>query len=173
VKTKPHFDFAWAACPYNDPLKHLIHQYKYNQRTYLREFFARLMVDFVRAYHLDIQQFDSILPVPLHSTRLRERGYNQSQLLAERVAEEYHINLSTNNLIRARHTEHQTLLNEKERWTNIHEAFRIRHPTEVSRKNILVIDDLLTTGATASETARALKNAGAGTVGVFTLAITY
>lgn len=130
------------------------------------------MTDFVRAYRLDIKQFDVIVPVPLHPARLRERGYNQSQLLAEHLAEEYQISLAGNSLVRVRHTEHQTLLNEKERWTNIHEAFRIGHSAEVSCKNILVIDDLLTTGATASETARTLKNAGAATVGVFTLAIT-
>jgi len=130
------------------------------------------MIDFVRAYRLDIEQFDIIVAVPLFPSRLRERGYNQSRLLAELIAKEYGVNLSINNLIRTRNTEHQTFLGEKERWTNIHGAFRIKHSDRFSGKNILIIDDLLTTGATASEAAGALKNAGAETVGVLTLAIT-
>jgi len=131
-----------------------------------------LMVRFIDTYQLDIHQFDFIMPIPLFSTRLRERGYNQSQLLAEPIAQKYSIPLSLRHLTRVRNTEHQTFLKEKERWTNIQGAFRISNPAEVSGKNILIIDDLLTTGATASEAARTLKAAGAAVVGVFTLAIT-
>lgn len=130
------------------------------------------MTEFVRKHYLDIKQFDIITPIPLFPSRLRERGYNQSQLLAEQIAREHQITLSLRNLVRIRNTEHQTLLSKKERWTNIHGAFRIRNPIRFSGKNILIIDDLLTTGATASEAARALKSAGAKTVGVLTLAIT-
>ena len=82
------------------------------------------------------------------------------------------MDLSLKNLVRIRNTQHQTLLNEKERWTNIRDAFRIKNPIEFSGKNILIVDDLLTTGATASEAAHTLKNAGAKTVGILTLAIT-
>lgn len=130
------------------------------------------MIDFVQNYHLDIRQFDQIVPIPLFHSRLRERGYNQSQLLAEPIGQRYKIPLLHNTLIRVRETEHQTLLSEKERWTNIRGAFRIKYPERVYSKNILIIDDLLTTGATASEAARSLKDAGAKTVGVLTLAIT-
>lgn len=130
------------------------------------------MVIFLETYHLDIKQFEYIAPIPLFPSRLRERGYNQSQLLAEEVSRKYNIRLSMNNLVRIRATEHQTSLSEKERWTNIYGAFRIKNLAEFSGKNILVIDDLLTTGATASEAARTLKDAGAKTVGVLTLAIT-
>ncbi|MCK5083911.1 MAG: ComF family protein [Candidatus Omnitrophica bacterium] len=130
------------------------------------------MITFLETYCLDIRQFNKIVPIPLFSSRLRERGYNQSQLLAEEIGHKYKINLSLNNLARIRETEHQTLLSRKERWTNICGAFRIKHPVRFSGKNILIIDDLLTTGATASEAAHMLKNAGAKTVGILTLAIT-
>lgn len=172
TKTKPQFDFAWAACLYKDPLKTLIYQFKYNQKTYLRRPFAQFIIGFVQRYHLDITQFDFIVPIPLFSSRFRERGYNQSQLLAEQIAREYDIPLSSKNLVRIRNTEHQTFLSEKERWTNIRGAFRIKDSAKISGKNILIIDDLLTTGATGSEAARTLKSAGAKTVGVLTLAIT-
>lgn len=150
----------------------MIHQFKYNQKTYLRKPFARFIENFIQIYRLDIKQFDIIVPIPLFSSRLRERGYNQSQLLAEQISCKYHIALSLNNLIRIRNTEHQTVLSKKERWTNVGGAFRITSSYEFSGKNILIIDDLLTTGATASEAATTLKDAGAEKVGVLTLAIT-
>jgi ComF family protein len=153
-------------------LKTLIHSFKYGQKTGLRHLFVHIMASFIRDYHLDIAQFDLIAPIPLSSTRLRERGYNQAQLLGEGMAKEFSIPLSDHNLIRQRHTQQQTLLDEKERWTNIKRAFTIKHLKVFEQKNILIIDDLLTTGATASEAARTLKNHGAGKVGVLTLAIT-
>jgi ComF family protein len=129
------------------------------------------MATFIRTYQLDIAQFDALIPIPLSATRLRERGYNQSGLLAQGISEAFHIPVFENSLTR-RHTRHQTLLNEKERWTNIQGAFTIKFSKNINNRNILIIDDLLTTGATASEAARTLKKCGAQTVGVLTLAIT-
>ena len=169
---KPSFDFAWSACLYEDPLKDLIHRFKYGQKTQLRRLFAEMTISFIKEYGLDTQQFDAIVPIPLSATRSRERGYNQAQLLAQELAREFSIPLAQNQLRRIRHTHPQSFLDEKQRWTNIKGAFTIRKLKNFERKNILLIDDLLTTGATASEAARVLKNAGAGTVGVLTLAIT-
>lgn len=170
-KHPPAFDFAWSACVYEDPLKALIHQFKYSQKTSLRFLFTELMTAFIRTYQLDIAQFDILLPIPLSAARRRERGYNQSGLLAQGISEAFHIPVLENGLTR-RHTRHQTLLDEKERWTNIQEAFTIKSSRKIINRNILIIDDLLTTGATASEAARTLKKCGAQTVGVLTLAIT-
>ncbi len=172
LKTDPSFDFAWSACLYEEPLKELIHRFKYGQKTLLRRIFADLIIAFIKEYALDIGQFDAVVPVPLFPTRLRERGYNQAQLLAREVGQTFSIPLLEDHLRRVRHTRPQTFLDEKQRWTNIRGAFTIRKPNALKRKNILLIDDLLTTGATASEAARVLKDAGAGTVSVLTLAIT-
>jgi ComF family protein len=168
---RPAFDFAWSACVYDDPLKELIHRFKYGQKTRLRRLFTEMINSFVRRHHLDAAQFDMAVPVPLSAARLRERGYNQAQVLAEGICREFQIACSVNNLIRARHTQPQSLLDEKQRWTNIQGAFTIKHSEKFADKNILIIDDLLTTGATVSEIARTLKKAGAQTVGVLTLAI--
>jgi len=119
---------------------------------------------------MDIEQFDFMVPIPLHPTRKRERGYNQSFLLASQLSRIFNINLNINLLIKIKNTKNQSLLSKKERWTNITGAFKIKNPNEVNNKSILLIDDLLTTGATSSEAAKALKSAGAKTVGVFTLA---
>jgi len=130
------------------------------------------MINFIKNYNFDIAQFDNITPIPLFPTRQRERGYNQAQLLAQLISQEFEINLSLNNIIRIKHTTSHTQLSQKERWTNIRDAFRIQNSTDIDGKNILLVDDLLTTGATSSEAARTLKKAGAKTVGVLTLAIT-
>jgi ComF family protein len=168
---EPAFDFAWCACLYDDPLKSLIHQFKYNQGTFLRHLFHHVIISFIKTYHLDTQQFDFIVPIPLHPTRYRERGYNQAELLAGALARTLTIPLKRC-LIRWRYTPSQALLAQKERWTNISGAFKINGHNNIRGKAILLVDDLLTTGATVNEAASTLKEAGARRVGVLTLAIT-
>ena len=129
------------------------------------------MGTFAQYYRLPLEAFDLVVPVPLSSTRLRERGYNQSQLLAQELVKSLGLPLEFNNVIRTRNTQFQARLSEKERWTNIEGAFKIKHPKKFDGKNVLIVDDLLTTGATASEIARILKESGAQKVGVLTLAI--
>lgn len=170
-RRKPRFDYAWASAIYDDHMKNLIHLFKYGQKTALRHSFVDLLSSFIDTYSLNIQRFDYVVPIPLHSTRLRERGYNQSQLLAEGISQKFRIALSCNNIQRIRHTPNQALLTRKERFTNIQGAFRISRPLQFKNRNCLLIDDLLTTGATASETARVLKAAGAKKVGLLTVAI--
>ncbi|MBU0467803.1 MAG: ComF family protein [Candidatus Omnitrophica bacterium] len=164
------FDFAWCACFFEDPLKELIHKFKYDQKTQLSDQFCKLMIHFIQEYCMDIEQFDLIMPIPLHPARKRERGYNQSFLLASKISKSFNINLNINLLIKVKNTKNQSLLSKKERWTNITDAFKIKNPNAVKNKSILLIDDLLTTGATSSEAAKVLKISGAKTVGVFTLA---
>ena len=165
------FDFAWAAALYHAPLQGLIHQFKYEGKTFHRKLFGKLMIEFVGRHNLDIRQFDVLVPVPLSPAKLRERGFNQALILARILAREFRVPVSAQNLRRLRHTRTQTLLSRKERWTNLRGAFKINAPDEFKGKNILIIDDLLTTGATAAEASTVLKRSGAGTVAVFTLAI--
>lgn len=167
----PHFDFAWCAFHYNAEMKHLIHQYKYRQRTQLRFLFAHLLKRFIAQYSFDMIQFDYVIPIPLFSARLRERGFNQSELIAREIAKYYHIPLNLNQLKRVKNTKFQTQLRQKERWTNIDGAFRIKNSGDLKDKTILLVDDLLTTGATASESALTLKRSGVKRIGVLTVAI--
>ena len=170
--SEPAFDFAWSAFIYNEPLKELIHLFKYYQRTSLRRYFGALMAAFVKDLSLDIRQFDMVTAIPLFPSKLRERGFNQSHLLAQEIAGIFSLPYHPRLLIKARSTKNQADLSLKERWTNIEGAFKIRHPLSLKNKNILIIDDLLTTGATAAQAALTLKKGGAATVGVLTLAIT-
>jgi len=167
-----HFDFVWAACPYTPVLKNLIHQFKYHQKTLLKYEFADLMTSFINRYKLDITQFDMCIPIPLSKTKYRERGYNQAELLARLISQRFSLNLNKATLVRNKHTKSQTACKAKERWTNTQGTFKISNSNIIKNKNIILIDDLLTTGATASECALTLKRAGCQRVGIFTLAIT-
>jgi len=165
------FDRAWGACLYNDTMRRLLHLFKYGGKTALRFPFWAIIRDFVATYDIPVGSFDLIVPVPLHSARYRERGFNQARILAQMLAVNYRILLEINNLRRVRPTSNQARLPQKDRWTNIQSAFKINQPSQYKDKNILIIDDLLTTGSTLSETARLLKSAGANEVSALTLAI--
>ena len=168
-----HFDRAWACCVYNHTMKKLLHLFKYHQKTALRFFFADRMMEFIQKHGVPLGECDFILPVPLHPAKLRERGYNQSALLAKELCRYSRRPFLEGQLRRVRNTKSQTTLSRKERWTNIQSAFTIKYPFVFKHKNILIIDDLFTTGATTSQAAQALKQAGARHVAVLTLAIAF
>jgi ComF family protein len=106
---------------------------------------------------------DTIVPVPLHTTRLAERGYNQAQLLAEYVAQEMQIPCLPTAISRQRNTQSQVTLNAAERQTNLKDAFHAA-PHTLTGQNVLIIDDVYTTGATLSACAEAALQAGAQAV---------
>ncbi len=188
---------------YHPPLVQLIHDFKYYHKTALRRDFGQYIIQFIQRYNLDIHQCDALIPLPLHKTRQRERGYNQAELLGQHLSAHYQIPLWTHVLSRRRWTRSQTELDPKERWTNMEQAFKINYfsrsreglsvrsscdqvgsfeetsygratarNASITGKTLLLIDDILTTGSTASHAARTLKDAGAARVGVLTLAIT-
>ena len=172
LKYKPTFDFAWGACQYNQTMRSLIHHFKYGHKTILRFELSSYMFKFIDSYQMDIQQFDILVPIPLFSARYRERGFNQAHFLAQQIAHKYNLNISVNNLVRVKNTINQASLSQKDRWTNINSAFRIKPSSHFYGQSVLIIDDLLTTGATVSEVANILKKNGAKTIGVLTLAMT-
>ncbi len=107
------------------------------------------------------QKADLIIPVPLHKSRLRERGYNQSFLIGKALSEELQKPLRPELLVRRRSTRSQTKLNVTERIENVSGAFRVNHPEQLDDKRIILVDDIITTGATADACSRSLLNAGA------------
>jgi competence protein ComFC len=151
-------------------MKDLIHAFKYNGKDYLGETLSRLMIDFIREYSLPIKDLDFIVPIPLSKTRLREREFNQAKILSDHLGREFDKPVLDNLLVRKRNTRTQTELETLERLLNVKGSFSLSTKFDVSRKNILLIDDVLTTGATSSEAAYTLKQAGANIVFVLTLA---
>lgn len=119
-----------------------------------------------------IAGMDLVMPVPLHKSRLRQRGFNQSLLLADVVGRLHSIPLSYGNLRRIRPTRPQVELSGEERIKNVAGAFDLVRPHEVEGRRVLLVDDVLTTGATMNECASVLKQAGAEFVACLTLART-
>lgn len=170
VRKKLNFDRAFSPCVYEGAVKELIHQFKYKGKDYLGNTLGGLMVEFIKEYNLPMDYIDFIVPMPLHKTRLREREFNQAEILASYIAHEFKKNLLVKNLIRHRPTKTQTELEEKERFLNVKGSFLLKDGECLKGKNILLIDDVLTTAATSSEAAHTLKDAGTGMVLVLTLA---
>ena len=171
ASTHYFFDCAWSPTVYAEAMQELIHLFKYQHRTALRKPFGTLIADFIDQYQVNINRFDYFIPIPLHPAKIRERGYNQSQLIADDLTSTYKPTVLADALIRTRNTQQQAFLGKKERWTNVNRAFTIRNSRRLADTSVLIVDDLLTTGATASEAARVLKEAGVRTVGVLTLSI--
>jgi competence protein ComFC len=157
---------SWAA--FDGPLRNAIHRIKYKQDIGLAENFVQYMVEGIEHQGWI---FDMVIPVPLNKTRLKERGYNQSALLAWPIASFFRANYSTNALQRTRNTITQTSLDAESRRNNVNGAF-FANPEIVQGKRLLLIDDLATTCATIEACTIALNNAGARSVFAFTLART-
>jgi ComF family protein len=170
LKSSFSFDRAFAPCSYEGVIKELIHEFKYKGKMRLARPLSSLMIAYIREYGFPIRYIDYIIPVPLSATRLREREFNQAEVLSRQLSAAYGKNILDRALIRHRHTQSQTDLEEAERRENIRGSFKVAEPLAVKNRNLLLIDDVLTTGATSSEAAQALKEAGANIVFVLTLA---
>ena len=163
------FTRARAVCLYEGLIVEAISRFKYGRFTRL----ARPLGDFLAEYQdpeFSFSSLDLVLPVPLHPKRLRERGFNQSLLLARHFSHKHSIPLDITALYRSRPTQPQTQLSGPERQTNVRGAFEVRKPEAVAKKRVLLIDDVFTTGATIRECAKVLLHAGAKQVDVLTLA---
>lgn len=170
IRRPLHFDRAFSPFVYEGVIKELIHQFKYKNKNYLGADLSRLMFEFIREYNLPLDYLDSVVPVPLHKTRLREREFNQAHVLSRHIAEKSHKPLLEDCLNRRRPGRTQTELEAQERFLNVRDAFAVAKNELVKGKNILLVDDVLTSGATCSEAAKTLKKAGANIVFVLTLA---
>lgn len=166
----PAFDRAFSPCLYEGALQKLIQAFKYRGRDYLAGCLARLLAGHIREHRDTFAVIDCVTGVPLHAARLREREYNQAQLLAAEVSRFLERPLVTGCLTRIRHTASQTGLAPEQRRANLRGSFRCGRPDLVAGRHFLLVDDVLTTCATASAAAQALKDAGAGIVFVLTLA---
>ena len=154
-----HFDAAVAAYRGRGIVRRIIHDFKYGRQIHLRHLVGRWLRAALVDPRLRGREFDVIVPVPLHPTRKRERGFNQASLLAELLSAQISIQ-SRPLLERIRYTTTQTALDRAERMENLHNAFRLRKNMNVRDLRVLLIDDVLTTGSTLSECARVLKDAG-------------
>lgn len=159
VRKRPFYDAIYACYLYKGAIMEVIHRYKYGAKNALAKALGPLLAQFVEGL---IEKSDSLLtiPVPLHPKRLRERGFNQSLLLARYVAGQLDTGLDFLSLRRVRYTLPQTGLGKEERHKNVRGAFQVERPDNVKGKTVLLVDDVATTGNTLNECARILKGSG-------------
>lgn len=166
---KFHFDCAVAPYLSRGIVRELIHRFKYQRELHLRHQLSRWLCEGFQDERILCQRADWIIPVPLHPVRFREREFNQAEELARLASKKTGIAFC-NALERKRYTTTQTRFDREERMENLRNAFRIRKNTPVRGKQVILIDDVLTTGSTLEECARVLRAAGAGSVRALTVA---
>ncbi len=161
---------ARAVAPYEGPVREALHFFKFAGKRELALPLGRLMETLVREV-FPYQRFDAVVPVPLHRSRERERGFNQALLLAEVIARGLRLPLFPGALVKCRETPDQVALPRVGRRSNLDGAFLAGEDASPLRgKTVLLVDDVYTTGATAGECTRTLLSAGVAAVYVVTLA---
>jgi ComF family protein len=172
LEQAPAFRMARAAFAYDRSLVDVIHCFKYKGKTRLAGPLGALLW---RAYcrYWSSEPVDLILPVPLHRQRLRQRGFNQSELLLrawKKASHQAAPPIASGVLVRAAATQAQAGLSRRDREVNIRGVFAVQRPELVRGRHLVVVDDVITTGATVAECARALLSSGAARVDVLALA---
>jgi ComF family protein len=166
----PPYRRIYGVALYADAIKQAIKLFKFNGRPGIAQYLGARMTDFAGQY-MDAERYDCIVPVPLYRVRERERGFNQSRLLAQAVAPAFPRAVHDESLWRTRPTTVQSRLHSaKERLRNVAGAFAVKG-TSVAGKTVLLIDDVVTTSDTVAECARVLREAGAESVDVFAAAL--
>lgn len=161
------FNRSWGL--YKDGLKKGIYKFKYGGRTELKRVFAEFMADTV-LNEPEYGCIEQLLAVPLHEIRLKQRGYNQAELLGSELAGRLGLEFLPKVLVREKNTAAQSGLSREERKLNLDSVFRVNKCKQIKNRTLLLVDDIFTTGATADACAQALLQAGSKQVLVITLA---
>lgn len=165
----PGFNAARSAMSHRGALRKVIHELKYNRHTALGLELSEFLYHCVKTQYAD-RAFDVVTCVPLYPSKEKERTYNQSHILARGVASRLGLEAAPRGLVRVRATVSQAGLKANERRRNVQAAFAAREPGWIEGRRVLLVDDVMTTGATVSECSKALKAAHAAYVAVVTVA---
>ena len=168
-ENKIYYDELLYMFNYKGIIRQLILKYKFRQKAYLFNLFSRIILKDKTC--LDkINSYNTIIPVPMFEKKKKQRGYNQTELIAKLISRNLNINFQENNLIKIKNTKTQSTLSKKERKENIKGVFLINNIEEVKDKKIIIFDDIFTTGETVNEASRILKQAGVKEILVFVIA---
>lgn len=166
IKKPPHFDKTFIAYTFEEPLRGLLHQFKYHNGLYLCSFLCHLML---KAVEKNTHFGECLIPVPMHPKRLKQRGFNQAAVLTTSLAKQLKIPFDLYSCQKIINTAPQASLDGNQRQKNLLNAFSI---SPLPYQHIVLIDDLLTTGSTANELAASLKKSGVARVDVWCCART-
>ncbi len=148
--------------------KHIL-KYKFSESAYLSHTFSTILLKDKLCCKI-IEQYDIIIPVPMFEKKKKQRGYNQTELIVGKIVKKLHIQLERENLIKIKNTKVQSTLSGDQRKENIKNAFLVNNKDAIKNKKIVVFDDIYTTGETANEIARVLKEAEAKEILILVLA---
>lgn len=161
LKDKHFYKKGWIALKYDDMIKESIYRFKYDNCALYSKTFAQIMYQTIETKDIINYKFDIITYVPIHKNKLKSRGYNQAKLLADELS--IKLNIPSKNLIvRTKDTKPQSNLSPKERFNNLKGAFKLSSNQKLINKNILIIDDIYTTGSTINACANTLIDIGYG-----------
>ena len=169
IRQLPAFDYACSLFRYEDDIIRLVHQLKFSEKiSYARSIGEMFLSEGKVIDMFKAEQPECLLPVPLHSSRLRQRGFNQAIEISRVLAKKLGLPIESNAVVRQRSTRAQSGLTAKLRGKNIKGAFSIAG--KINYRRVLIIDDVVTTGSTANELARVLKKNKVERVGVLSIA---
>lgn len=157
----------WFSAKYTPPLPTALHEWKHMGKIGFSKLFQMIMLENPPIWLPEVA-IDAVLPMPISTTRRLTRGFNQCDELIDVLVEKYGWRMLPNQAIFRQHKAAQSTLNKAQRINNIHKSFQIKY--DVRGLNILIIDDILTTGATLAELTRSLKNAGANHIYIWVVA---
>jgi len=151
-------------------LQHIIHALKYDKKFHIGIFLGKSLGEHFKS-QFQSWNINLIVPIPLHHLKKAERGFNQSYYIAKGISSQASIAVKSNVIKRMRFTQSQTTMTLKEREENVEGAFKVRKTEDVKGKNVLLVDDVMTTGATINECGRVLLEDGANRIYVATVAL--
>ena len=155
---------------YTTPIREKILQYKFKEQAYLANMFSEFFVKNEKLCR-NLKKYDIIIPVPMTKKKVRKRGYNQSELIAKLIAKNIpNLKLESHVLVKINENKTQSTLNKRQRQENVKNVYKLQNVEKIKEKNIILFDDIYTTGATVNECAKVLKYGGANQITVLTIA---
>ena len=154
---------------YQERIRKLILNYKFNGKSYLYKTIVSFLLKNEKFFQI-LKSYDTIIPVPISQKRRKERGYNQSELIAREIAKNMEINYVNQCLFKTKNIVEQSRLNKEERQKNIQGVYQLYKPEIITNRKIMLVDDIYTTGSTVNECSKILSGAKPKKIGVFTIA---
>lgn len=164
-----YFEEILCVFKYENIIRDTLIKYKFQNQPYLYKTFSKIIVKNKKIYSF-FKNYDIIISVPISKKRNRQRGYNQSYLIANEIAKKFNLKCENKCIVKQKDTTEQSKLDKEQRKINVQGAYIIINREKLINKNVLLLDDIYTTGNTAKECAKTLKQAGAKNVGVLTIA---
>ena len=168
-ETEKNFHQLIYIFKYEGMIRKIILDYKFNEKSYIYETFVNFILKNEKIFE-KLKTYDTIIPVPISKKRMKERGYNQSLLIAREISQILHIELQENCLLKTKNIIEQSKLNKEQREQNIQNVYELKNGQILTNKKILLIDDIYTTGSTVRECSKILQSGKPKAIDVLVLA---